>query len=244
VSPKVAANARKKRPAAPPEAAAPAPRAPLHRDRVIDAAVRLVDRDGPEELSMRKLAAELGVEAMSLYNHVPNKAAVLDGVAEAVLAKIDLRAGARGGWEDRIRAMARAFRTVALAHPRSFPLVLTRQLGSVTGLRPIEASLQVMHAAGFDRATSVHALRAFVAFQTGSLLRELGASPSLSGLSPEGVTARREELARSDFPAVAAAAAELAACRHDAEYDFGIELLLSALRQMRKGAKRATRKAR
>jgi AcrR family transcriptional regulator len=213
-------------------------RAPLTREAVIHAAVRLVDQDGPEALSMRRLAADLGIEAMSLYYHVPNKAALIDGVAETVLAEMDISRAARGTWEERVRGLARAFREVALAHPRSFPLVLTRQLGSAVALRPIEAALSVLRDAGFDRATAVHALRSFVAFQTGSLMREFGASPALSGLSPSGVAARKDELERSQFPMVVEAAPLLAVCHHEREYEFGVELLIVALQQLRGRKKR------
>ncbi len=208
--------------------ASPAP--PLHRERVIDAALALVDEHGVDALSIRRLAGELGVGAMTIYNHVPSKAALLDGVCERVLAAIDLDADAPGSWEDRIRSYATAWRTVALAHPGAFPLLLTRQLASTDALRPTDTALAPLLEAGLDAADAVHALRAFVAFQTGSILRELGASPTFSGLSPKGVAARRADLASSGFVNIAAVADPLARCHHESEYAFGVELLISGVR--------------
>lgn len=203
---------------------------PLHRDRVIDAALRLVDEHGIEALSIRRLAGELGVGVMTIYNHVPSKASLLDGVCERVLAALDLDAGAPGPWEDRIRAYATAWRAAALAHPGAFPLLLTRQLASAAALRPTDTALAPLLDAGLDAATAVHVLRAFVAFQTGCILRELGASPTFSGLSEEGVAARRADLAASHLANVAAVADTLASCHHQAEYEFGVELLIGGLR--------------
>jgi AcrR family transcriptional regulator len=77
----------------------PAPRAPLTRQRVLDAAVELADRDGVGSLSMRKLAQELGVEAMSLYHHVANKDAILDGLIDIVFSEIELPSG-QTGWRE------------------------------------------------------------------------------------------------------------------------------------------------
>lgn len=203
--------------------------AKLNRERIIHAAVRLIDRDGPEAFSMRRIANELGAGAMSLYNHVRDKAAVLDGVAEYVLAEVELPAEDSADWQEQVRELARSFRRVALAHPRAAALVLSRQLDSTLGLRPVEAALLVLRRAGFDEATAVHALRAFLAFQVGSILREVKATAAFSGLDADGVRQRTDALRGSGFPAVAAAAPLLAVCDHEAEYEFGIEALLAAL---------------
>lgn len=203
---------------------------PLRRDRVVDAALRFVDEHGVEALSIRRLAAELGVGAMTIYNHVPSKAALLDGICELVVTALDLDPDAPGSWEDRIRAHARAFRATALSHPGAFPLLLTRQLASAEALRPADIALASLRDAGLDAPTAVHTLRAFLSFQTGCILRELGASPTFSGSSPRGVAARRAELADSGFPYVVDSADDLARCRHESEYEFGIELLISGLR--------------
>jgi AcrR family transcriptional regulator len=210
-------------------------RKPLSRERIIRAALKQVDRRGAEAFSMRSLAADLGVEAMSLYNHVPNKAALLDGVAEAVLAEIEIPADAGSDWETRARALAQAFRRVALAHPRAFALVLTRRLSSPGALRRLEATLGVLRDAGFTGEIAVHLLRAFAAYESGSLLREVGALFPPGGHPPDRYLSGTDELARGELPLVSQLAPLLASCDHAAEYDFGLEVLLTALRGMRKG---------
>src|SRR5215212_5375885 len=97
-------------------------RQPLSRRRVLEEAVRFADREGLEALTMRKLGAELGVEAMSLYNHVPNKGALLDGMVEVLLGELEIWLGNRD-WEGRSRGGYRAVRRVAHGHRHAFPLL-------------------------------------------------------------------------------------------------------------------------
>jgi len=207
----------------------------LSRERVIDAALTLVDREGLESLSMRRLGQQLGVEAMSLYNHVSGKADILDGLAEAVLARLDVHLDPAVSWQDKIRALARSFRTAATSHPGAFTLVSARQLGSASGLRPIEAELLILHEAGFDAETSVHILRTFVAFVTGSLVRELTAEPVVSGIDPVARATRIEVLKAAGFSAIADAADHIAIVDHEAEYYFGVDLFITGLEAQLRG---------
>src|SRR3954454_24006069 len=94
-------------------------RDPLTRDRVLRAAVDVVDREGLGALSMRRLGQELGVEAMSLYRYVPSKADLLDGVYGAILADIVVPKKAAAEWRKTARAYARAFRKALVAHPNA-----------------------------------------------------------------------------------------------------------------------------
>jgi len=203
----------------------------LNRDRVIDAALRYVDEHGLDALSIRRLAVELRVGTMTVYQHVTSKADLLDGVGERVLRAIDLDAHGSAPWDDRLRAHARAFRATALAHPGAFALILTRQIASPEALRPTDVALEALRDAGLDESAAVHALRTFVSFQTGCILRELRASPTFSGRSPDGAAARRAVLLDSGFTNVADAADDLAVCDHEEEYRFGIELLIDGLRR-------------
>lgn len=213
---------------------APIERTRLTRERIIAAAVVLVDRDGIDALSMRTLASEMGVGTMSLYNHVSGKDDVLDGVADAVLGEMDLRRARTGSWEDRARELAWAFRRLALAHPRSFTLVLSRRFDSPMSRGPMERSLEVLEDAGFGGETAVSILRAFMAFEVGSLLRELHPHDERRGAvadrssDPEQVAWPADE-----FPHLASLSPCLERWDHEAEYDFGIELLIRSLAHLR-----------
>ena len=100
-------------------------RAPLSQDRVLEAAVRLADDGGITTLSMRKLAQELGVEAMSLYNHVANKDELLDAMVDAVFGEIGLPS-ARADWRISMRKRAMAVREVLMHHPWAIELMEAR----------------------------------------------------------------------------------------------------------------------
>ena len=212
----------------------------LSRQRLIEAALQLIDRDGAETFSMRRLAAALDVEVMSLYNHVPNKEALLDGVVEAVLSEVDVTA-ATGTWENRIRAQAAAFRDAALAHPHAFLLVLTRPMQSLGALETVRSGIANIDELGFEPQQAVHALRTFTAYIVGTILRELESTLSFGETDPERVRQRIDEVVMVGDPALTAVAPYLAVCDHKAEFDYGIELLIAGLaRRAPAGAGRET----
>ena len=107
----------------------------ITRDVVLAAALQLIDQDGVDGLSMRRLARVLHRDPMILYRHAPNKAALLDGVAEAILAQLKVDP-ADPDWAAQLRAVARGYRALALAHPKAVPLLVTRPLATPLGLRP------------------------------------------------------------------------------------------------------------
>jgi AcrR family transcriptional regulator len=162
----------------PPRPPAAPRQAKLTRERVLAAALELVDRDGIEGLSMRRLAAALGRDPMSLYRHAPNKAALLDGVAEAVLAQLHIDS-TDTDWADQLRGVARDYRRLALAHPHVVPLLVTRPLATPLTrrppgmLRPLEDILALLTRAGFSGADALHIYWALSGFLHGHLLNEL-----------------------------------------------------------------------
>ena len=107
----------------------------ITRDLVLTTALEILDRDGADGLSMRRLARALDRDPMILYRHAPNKAALLDGVAETVLAQLKVDP-ADPDWAGQLRAVARDYRALALAHPHVVPLLVTRPLATPLALRP------------------------------------------------------------------------------------------------------------
>jgi AcrR family transcriptional regulator len=193
----------------------------LSRQRVLKAAVEFVDREGLEALSMRKLGAELGVEAMSLYNHVPNKDALLDGMVEVLLREIELPPE-NLDWEERVREAYRAFRRLAHRHPNVFPLLVNRPPSTLDGAWLVEEFLRVMRAAGFDALTALHAFRTLSNYTFGYAMAEIrgfALEPGARTLDPER------------FPNIDALAPCLGDLDHDAEFEFGLEVILAGLRE-------------
>lgn len=200
---------------------------PLTRARIVATAIELIEREGADAISMRRIAAELGVGVMSLYNHVPNKAAMLDAVAESVLSEIAFTDDPSAEWTERVRIQARAFRQIAHHYPRSTMVVVSRQLKSTAGLLPVERALVTLREAGFDGEDAVQILRTFIAYIIGSLLREVGVTPTFSPVPRGGV-----ELSSVDpalFPEVGTLAPLLGEPDYEKSFDYGLDLLIRAV---------------
>jgi AcrR family transcriptional regulator len=153
-----------------------ADRRALSRDRVVDIALSIVDRDGLDGLTMRRLAGELGVEAMSLYHWFPNKAAIVDELVEVALRETAevVGSGADGGWRASLRALAVAHRQVLLAHPNTIPCMNKRPGKSVESMRIIERMLEVLRRDGFSPVMAVQSMQAVFAYITGAASAEIG----------------------------------------------------------------------
>jgi AcrR family transcriptional regulator len=123
-------------------------RQPLTRDAILAAAVELLDLEGMKGLSMRKLGAALGVEAMSLYNHIPSKDALLDGIHERILLSLDPPGQART-WQLYVRHQALALHRALLAHPHAIPLFATRPAATPAAMARLDRYLQVLLDARF-----------------------------------------------------------------------------------------------
>jgi AcrR family transcriptional regulator len=150
---------------------ATAHRAPLSRERVLQAAVALADSGGISALSMRKLGEALGVEAMSLYNHVANKSDVLDGMIDIVFSQIELPSG-DGGWRDAMRRRAISARQVLRRHPWAIGLMESRTSPGPATLRHHDAVLGCLRRAGFSIELTAHAYSLLDSYIYGFALQE------------------------------------------------------------------------
>jgi len=206
-----------------------AERRPLSRRRILEAAVRFVDREGLEALSMRKLGSELGVEAMSLYNHVPNKGALLDGMVEVLLGELEVPPEDEG-WERRIREAYRAFRRLAHEHPNVFPLLVTRPPDTMDGIWLVEEFLKTLREAGFDPETALYAFRALSSYASGYAMAEIRGF----AMEPAGARLGAVALSEDDFPNIHELEAPLRNVDHDAEFEFGLDLILTGLKNYKK----------
>ncbi len=199
-------------------------RQPLSRRRVLEEAVRFVDREGLEALTMRKLGAELGVEAMSLYNHVPNKSALLDGMVEVLLGELEVPPETYG-WEERIREGYGAFRRLAHEHPNVFPLLVNRPPETMDGVWLVEEFLRTLEEAGFGKETGLHAFRSLSSYTFGYAMAEIRGF----ALEPDGSRLGAQRLSPQDFPRISELRPQLEKVDHDAEFEFGLDLILSGL---------------
>src|SRR5215472_18620669 len=150
---------------------AAARREPLNRDRVLQAAVTLADRDGIGALSMRRLGQVLGVEAMSLYNHVANKSDLLDGMSDIVFSEIGLPAGGTG-WKPAMRQRAISAREVLGRHRWAIGLMESRRSPGPATLRHHDAVLGCLRQAGFTVDLTAHAYSLLDSYIYGFALQE------------------------------------------------------------------------
>lgn len=201
----------------------PEERIQLTREAIIRAAVELIERDGEAAISMRRIAAELRYGVMSLYNHVPSKEALLDAVAEHVMIGFDFSPDPALDWPDQARALVRSFRALARDYPRCLNVVITRQLNTTAGLQPLEAALATARSAGFDGETSVRIMRTFVAYALGGLINEA----RLTAYQPDLTDKAHIDAER--FPNIAELGWSLTHADHDKDFEFGLELLISAV---------------
>lgn len=158
------------------------PRSPLTRQRVVSAALRIVDRDGLDGLTMRALGRELGVDPMAAYYHVPNKAALLDGVVEAVWSELSLPEPSDQPWQLQLEQIARAMRETLRRHPNALPILATRPNMSAAGFRLTDRTLGVLLQAGLPAAEALDFVNAAGEFLLGHALAEAG--PPFAGLAP------------------------------------------------------------
>ncbi len=187
--------------------------------------MHLMDADGIEALTMRKLASELHVEAMSLYYHVPGKAALLEGLAECVLAEVRLPSGEVGAWQEASRAVARALRDNARAHPHAMPLIASLGLGSPAARRHTEAVLGVFGAAGLAPHAAFTAFLVIRSYVLGYVLWEIQHAEAKAA----GTIAATEPGLLMTAPHLATLATFIATFDNDAEFERGLEVIVAGL---------------
>jgi AcrR family transcriptional regulator len=212
-------------------------RAPLSRERVLGAAVALADRGGIGALSMRKLAQELGVEAMSLYHHVANKEAILDGIVDVVFGEIELPSG-DVGWREAMRRRAVSAREALRRHPWATALMESRATPGPANLRHHDAVLGILRNAGFSVELAAHAYSLLDAYIYGFALQERDmSSESATDFAAEAQRQMREyEAVLDDYPhLVEVVGGHVAKAGYDyaAEFLFGLDLILDGLERLR-----------
>jgi AcrR family transcriptional regulator len=217
--------------------APPSERVPLTRERIVDAAVTFIDDHGLPGLSMRRLGALLGVEAMSLYRYVPGREQLLDAVVERIVDEMqsdpEVLAGPEYGWQDYLQRLAHGVRRVALTHPKVFPLVASRPAEApwlrppLRSLRWVETFLEGLGSEGFSDLAAVEAYRAFTSFLLGHLLLEVAALGA--DLGPLDVLEEDVDKSLAPYPNVRRLSAQLRENHSSTEFEDSLENLLQRL---------------
>lgn len=198
----------------------------LSRERIARAALALADREGFDRLTMRRLAAELGVGTMTLYGYFKDKDELIDAAIDVASEEGRVAVG-EGSWKDQLAELMRGIRRALDAHPSGMRLRLTRPMLSSGALRTTEAGMQILAGAGFRRDQAARAYRTLFVYTFGFASFSTPAEPealkrqtraALTALSPE------------EFPMLSAAVEEAAeAMAGDAQFEFGLSLLIDGL---------------
>jgi AcrR family transcriptional regulator len=207
------------------------PRLPLTRERVLATAVALADRGGIGSLSMRKLAQELGVEAMSLYHHVANKDDILDGLVDVVFSEIDLPSGEEG-WRAAMRRRAISAREALRRHPWATGLMESRPTPGAANLRHHDAVLGVLRGAGFPVELAAHAYSLLDSYIYGFALQEASLPFHTPEEAAQVAQAIMAEFPASDYPHLTEIAVDHVlqpGYDYGNEYLFGLDLILDGL---------------
>ena len=210
---------------------------------MLNAAIRLADGGGIESLTMRRLARELGVEAMSLYNHVANKGDLVDAMVDLVVSEIELPATS-DTWDVAVRECAISAHEVLLRHPWSCSLVMSSTSTSIVRnarVRYMEWLLGRLREAGFSPELTYHAYHALDSHILGFTLWELGHSGAANAIRGDKDLADFaasfvRELRAADYPYLAEHAEQHVAALGDegtSEFEFGLDLILDGLERAR-----------
>ena len=201
----------------------------LSRERIVEAAIGIMDSEGLEAVTMRRVGRELGVEAMSLYNHVQDKEEVLDGVCERIMAGFEIPQRS-DGWAETCRRSAREYRRLLKAHPDLIRLFAATRgpVRSVESLRPMEFALRLFREVGLSDRHAAQAFHSFGAYIQGFVMMEQG---SMAG-GPQHAKMHQEVVAAlnaDEFPAFRAVGPYFAECDLDEQFEFGLKLMIEGL---------------
>jgi AcrR family transcriptional regulator len=206
----------------------------LSRERVLTAALELVDRSGLEALTLRQLAAELGVEPAAIYRYAPSKQALLDGLVEQVMSRLAVDPE-DPDWRAQLHRDADSYRDLILAHPDVLPLIATRPLMTPLVRRPravlrhAEGILELLCRAGLDGAAAGRLYRRFFSYQLGQLLLELREAVDDPGEEEPVLRMGLHRLPRAEFPRLRAIAPTVLGYDARQELHEGLDVLFDSL---------------
>jgi AcrR family transcriptional regulator len=207
----------------------------LSRDRVLRAAIALADANGIESLSMRKLGVELGIEAMSLYNHVANKSDLLDGMIDSVFGEIELPSGGTD-WRTAMRRRAISARQVMSRHPWAIGLMESRTTPGPATLRHHDAVIGTLRGAGFSVELAAHAFSALDSYIYGFALQEASLPFHTAEESARVAQMIRAQFSSGEYPHLTELTVEHVlqpGYDYGNEFAFGLNLILDGLERAR-----------
>lgn len=192
--------------------------------------MKVIEKEGLDGFSFRKLAAALGCEAMSIYHHFPSKAHLMDALLDRFLAEAAVPPPGRT-WEERVRRLAEGYRQVALRHPAFFPFVAVHRHNTPAAMKWLDEVVGLVGEGGFDPEMTARVFRVIGYYLVGALLDETAGyarGPSAAEPVSDAVAAR-------DYPRIAPINPYFKPDQHKATFELGLEALLAGIRQFGAG---------
>jgi len=183
----------------------------------------VIERDGLDSFSIRKLAAELGCEAMSVYHHFASKARIMDALLDRFVAEVPVPT--RGAWDDRLRRLAANYRAAALRNPELFRFIAVHRHNTRAGMKWLDGIVGIIEEGGFDRETTARIFRAFGYYLTGAVLDETAGYAR----GPSAADPVSDDVGLRDYPRIAAINPWFRPSHHKATFDFGLEAMLAGI---------------
>lgn len=207
----------------------------LSQDKICQAAMAVINADGLEALSMRRLAAELRVEAASLYNHVQNKAQLLDLIQEDLIKQLPpLRE--QTTWQKYLIEFAKNMRQGLLQAPNVVPLFATRPSVTASALEQTEKTFAILREAGFKYSDVIFAYQSLCVFILGHLQAEVGHVPG--GTKEESETSFSSAVDPKKYPHLIKAYSQSGGGNFDQWFNFGVNAIISGLENILNKTKR------
>ena len=204
---------------------------PLNPQRIAEEALAMIDKQGLETFSSRKLGARLGVEGMALYKHYPSMDALLDAVAELLIIEVQVPAPQPGGWQARVRQFARDYRQLAYRHPKAYSLLATRRFTRTKSLQVLDAVMGALLDEGFEAPLAVELFRALNHYCNGACLDELAGLADVQRKKKD-----KEPEAAVALPSLAKVAGYLGPEYFEQNFESGLDALITGFEHKRRGA--------
>ena len=206
-----------------------APRGELSKDRILDAALRLVDTGGIEALSMRRIADELGVSPMGLYRHVETRDEILAGLVDRALEAVATDVDPGEAWDEQVFKVFTGVHRTLLEHPGLISILSTQPISAERAMRAVEGMLGTLRAAGFSPDDAVAAVAAAQSYTFGFTVQQRARTAEDRESHLKGLRA----LPRDEYPQIHELAANFGTWTSEEHFEVGLRWLLAGIRESR-----------
>lgn len=201
----------------------------LNREKILKAALEILDEHGMDNLSMRKLGVKLGVKAMSLYNYVENKESLFEGIVDLIFKEMRVPK-ATPDWKSDLRGVAYSFHTVLIQHPNALPSIATCPVKTQVGLEKVEYILSILNRGEISGIQALHTLHVLISFITGYAFLEVGTAKGEVKLNTyASVKKMKTSIDLKQFPCIFELLPNMSLYNSKEEFDYGLEVIFKSL---------------